>query len=205
MDKLLGIETDTTFLLKWREYVIAISAEDEAYYWSSFNSTNTNMSRIYNILFIFQIGKQKKERGRRRLYAALYKLPCMPCRSSTHIYVWITGSRCRLEKVLLNKANNIKMHRFWLEVWKCSQLFLWFASTKLYRQRPFPIAYEVRWIFPQLVKTRKSIGPTKKLLIGSDKLLTQKCNSLDDSKCRLLCSLWKLVVWLLMNIAEWFI
>ena len=31
-DKLLGIETHTTFLLKWREYVIAISAEDEAYY-----------------------------------------------------------------------------------------------------------------------------------------------------------------------------
>ena len=30
--KLLGIETHTTFLLKWREYVIAISAEDEAYY-----------------------------------------------------------------------------------------------------------------------------------------------------------------------------
>ena len=81
--------------------------------------------------------------------------------------------------------------------------FLWFASTKLYRQRPLPIKFAELSL--SLWKTRKSIGPKKKLLIGSDKLLTQECNSLDDSKCRLLCSLWKLVVWLLMNIAEWFI
>ena len=128
----------------------------------------------------------------------------MPCRSSTHIYVWITGSRCRLEKVLLNKANNIKMHRFWLEVWKCSQLFYDLHPPNCTANAPFLLPMKFAEFSLSLWKRENQLDQRKNCLLDPISYW-HKNATLWMISCRLLCSLWKLVVWLLMNIAEWFI